>query len=558
MNGPIVDSPLYLEPISGPEMAAVVLREASNILGRGGKSNVVLGHDAVSREHASIIRHGGMWYVTDLAARNGTRLGNLPLPAGQPTPLQDGDTLEIKPWAFLVRVGDPLARAAAATVEDESRTGTRLQTTSARVDSRVRQQFESLLKASALLHSAKDEVELLDHLLKTTLGATGFERAAVIRRTDSLESVEVVAQQFSPSKGSGTPGEALAGKPPVAPGGIHFSRSLLRASADGAYAVVGDAGTMTPRPDTMVRLDIAAAACAPIRMNGATWGYLYLDSGAGTAPTATGDLLDLVRSLTDIASLALSNVKQQEVRKRLASLQSDFEAAAEIQQFLLPPPSGAVGGLRYAMRSRPGRIVSGDVFDIVEIPGGRVAVFLGDVMGKGLAAGLLMSSVQSFLHAILRQTQDPGEVLGALNQFVARRAGLGRFVSLWLGVFDPAKGVATISDAGHGYCVVIEGGGEANALQCAGGTPLGAMEEASYLTTVLSLGPGRRILVYSDGVIEQPSPRGEPFGQSRLLDLVAGDGGPDEIVDRIVSAVLGHASASVPADDLTAAAVMGA
>jgi pSer/pThr/pTyr-binding forkhead associated (FHA) protein len=539
-----IDTPLHLEPISGPELSTLSLTDPSNILGRGGKSNVVLAHDAVSREHVSITRHGGAWYVTDLASRNGTRLGNLPLPAGQPTPLQDGDTLELKPWSFLVRVGDNLSRSAAKTMEDEAPTGTRLRTTEAKIDSRMRQQFESLLKASALLNSAKDESELLSYLLQTTLGATGFERAAVIRRTESIGSVEVIAQLFASEKSG------------VKPGAFHFSRSLLRAAATGPYAVVGDPGATTPRPDTMVRLDIAAAACAPIRFNEAVWGYLYLDSGSGTPPTATGDLLELVRSLTDIASLALGNVKQHEVRGRLNALQSDFEAAAEIQQFLLPSPSGTVGGLKYSVRSRPGRIVSGDIFDVLELKEGRIALFLGDVMGKGIAAGLLMASVQSFLHAILREKHDPGEVLEIINTFIARRVGFGRFVSLWLGVLDTRTRVLTISDAGHGYCIVIEPDGSAHPLQCAGGTPLGATDEGSYHTTTLSLDPGRRILIYSDGVVEQPSQRGEPFGQQRLLDLVGGDCGPEEMVDHIVSAVLGHASASVPSDDLTAAAVM--
>ncbi|MBL8747502.1 MAG: SpoIIE family protein phosphatase [Phycisphaerae bacterium] len=538
-----LDTPLHLDPISGPEIAPITLRDPSNILGRGGKSNVVLAHDAVSREHVSITRHAGAWYVTDLASRNGTRLGNLPLPAGQPTPLQDGDTLELKPWSFIVRLTDALSRIAAKTIDDLAPSGTRLRTTEAKADSRIRQQFDSLLRASALLYSAKDEAELLEYLLQTTLGATGFERAAVIRRTDSIDSVEVVAQRFSTEK---------AGHKPAP---FHFSRSLLRAAAEGPYAVVGDAGAITPRPDTMIRHDIAAAACAPIRLSEAVWGYLYLDSGLGTPPTATGDLLELVRSLTDITSLALSNVKQQDVRKRLTALQSDFEAAAEIQQFLLPAPSGSVSRLKYAVRSRPGRIVSGDIFDVLELPDNRVALFLGDVMGKGIAAGLLMASVQSFLHAILRQTQNPSEVLEILNAFVAKRCGLGRFVSLWLGILDATTGVLTISDAGHGYCIVIEPDGTANHLQCAGGTPLGATDDGSYLSTTLSLVPGRRILIYSDGVVEQPSQRGEPFGQARLLDLVGGDSAPDEIVDHIVSAVLGHASASIPADDLTAAAV---
>lgn len=543
---PTPDTPLHLEPIDGPELSALTLREASNILGRGGKSSHVLPHDAVSREHLSITRHADVWYATDLASRNGTRLGNLPLPVGEPTPLQEGDTLEVKPWTFLVRLGEPLSRTA-KTIADETPTGTRLRTSEVKgTEPRIRQQFESLLKASALLHSAKDEAQLLDYLLETTLGATGFERAAVIRRMESFDSVEVVSQKFSPEK--------VRAKPE----GFHFSRSLLRAAANGPHAVVSEPGAITPRPDTMVRLDIAAAACAPIRLNEAIWGYLYLDSGAGTAPTATGELLEVVRTLTDIASLALSNVKQAEVRKRLATLQSDFEAAAEIRDLLLPPPKGRAARLEYAVRSQPGRIVSGDIFDVIDLGEQRVAVMLGDVMGKGLAAGLMMSSVQSFVQATVPECQDPAEILERLNRYVTRRVGIGRIVSLWLGIFDTERGVATVSDAGHGYCILIDADGEPSHLHCAGGTPLGANDESSYLTTTLALQPGQRLVIFSDGVVEQPSPSGERFGMTRLIDVLRwrGNHGPEALVNRILDEVREHTATGVQADDLTAAALM--
>lgn len=536
--------PLSLEPISGPELTAITLRDPANILGRGGKSSHVLPHDGVSREHVSITNHSGAWYATDLASRNGTRLGNLPIPIGQPTPLRDGDTLEIKPWIFLVRIGVPDLRPAARTVDDGSPTTTRVRSeTDSHAEPRIRQQFESLLRASALLHSARDEKELLDHLLQTALGATGFERAAVIRRTETIESVEIVAQRFR------------SDRPPPPGTQFHFSRSLLRAAASGPHAAVADPTSLTPRPETMVRLDIAAAACAPIRLTEAVWGYLYLDSGSGTPPTGTGELLDLVRSLADIASLALSNVMQREVRQRLAALQGDFEAAAEIQKFLLPPSPGIIGGLDYAVSSSPGRIVTGDFFDIVPMTRGRVAVFLGDVQGKGLGAGLLVCSVQSHLQALLSQNDDPGAVLELMNSYLIRRIGIGHIVSLWLGVFDPQRRVATVSDAGHGYCISIGADLKPVHLRCAGGTPLGSCEDSSYMTCTIPALPGSRIILFSDGVVEQPSPRGEAFGLPRLLQSLDPAETPEVLVERIVREVRAHAESSVPADDMTAAVV---
>lgn len=544
MNERHADIPLSLEPISGPPLRSITLVSITNILGRGGKSTVVLTAEGVSREHLSLTHHEGAWYATDLASRNGTKLGSVLLPPGQPTPLQDGDSLEIKPWTFLVRIGGPEARSAARIIEDETPTGTRLRTTDAvKADSRIRQQFESLLRASALLHSAKDEPQLLDYLLQTALGATGFERAAVIRRIDSAELVEIVAQR--------TRTQAEDRKPEP----FQFSRSLLRAAANGPHAVVTDPHDLTPRPDTMVRLDIAAAACTPIRLSDAVWGYLYLDSGSQTPPTAANELLELVRSLSDIASLALFSVKQHEVRKRLESLQSDFEAAAEIQGFLLPPSSGRVSRLEYAVRTRPGRIVSGDIFDVADLEDGRVAVLLGDVQGKGLGAGLVMASVHAFLHSQLRHSDNPGDVVQALNTFISRRIGINRIISLWLGIFDTARRVLTVCDAGHGYCIVTDEHGTPAHLHCAGGTFLGANAEGSYLTSTLAFTPKQRLIVFSDGVVEQRSASGEQFGIERLVRIIRPDDSPTDIVQHIVQSVEAHAGASVPADDLTTAAI---
>jgi serine phosphatase RsbU (regulator of sigma subunit) len=85
--------------------------------------------------------------------------------------------------------------------------------------------------------------------------------------------------------------------------------------------------------------------------------------------------------------------------------------------------------------------------------------------------------------------------------------------------------------------------------------PLGAIEEGSYQTSTLALPPGSRLVLFSDGVVEQRSARGEAFGIRRLIDLVGVGSEPHELVDRIVTAVGDHAGAGVPADDLTVAAI---
>ena len=271
-----------------------------------------------------ILARDGQWFAMDTGSRNGTRLNGVSLPKGEPAPLADRDHLQVGPWTFQVAIGAPTRAVSAPTVDDGPSTPPRLRTTGiVERDSALRQQILSLLKASSILHSAKSEHQLLELLLESAQAATGFERAAVVRRAGKSESVELLCQRTI----AGAKGAALA----LAP----YSRSLLNAAADGPYAVMSNETGV--RPMTLVQHDIAGAACAPIKLSDAIWGYLYLDSGGATPPPGTSDLLEVVRALADAASMALASIKQREVQRRLEILNDDIAAAGQIQRILLPP-----------------------------------------------------------------------------------------------------------------------------------------------------------------------------------------------------------------------------
>lgn len=535
---------ISVEAVDGPESPPFVIGDATYIsVGRSAECAVNLEHHAVSRQHMAILARDGAWFVMDTGSRNGTRVNGLALPKGEPTPLADADHIQIGPWTFRVRIGSPGMTMAAATVDDLVASSPRLRTTGVvEPEAGLRLQIASLLKASAILHSASSEPEMLTLLLDAALSATGFERAAVLRRTARHDQVEVVSQRFG-----GTPASPASSLVP-------FSRSLLRAASDGPYAVVNESSNID-KPDTLVKFDIAGAACAPIRLMDAPWGYLYLDSGAGTPPTSTGQVLEIVRGLADIASMALATVKQREVQRRLDALHEDLESAGEIQRFLLPPERGVVSGVAYALWCKPGRMVSGDLFSVADCGDGRVAVFLGDVMGKGLGAGLIMSGVISFLHCLLRQINDPAEALSRLNEYLFPRLFDGRFVSLWLGIIDTRRGVLTAADAGHGYALLVPPGANAERLHCAGGTPIAATDQCVYTNTTLAFERGARLILYSDGVVEQRSASYEAFGIDRLVRAIDGSKSSADDVARIARAVEAFIGASAPSDDLTAASM---
>jgi serine phosphatase RsbU (regulator of sigma subunit) len=117
-----------------------------------------------------------------------------------------------------------------------------------------------------------------------------------------------------------------------------------------------------------------------------------------------------------------------------------------------------------------------------------------------------------------------------------------RFISLWLGVFDLIERTVQYVDAGHGYWLLRPPGGEPQRVECVGGVPLGVDEDAHYRAESLVLVAGSRLIVYSDGVHEQPNPDGEEFGLERTLASLSPAEHPEADVVSLVQSVKVHAA----------------
>src|SRR5258708_24458828 len=95
--------------------------------------------------------------------------------------------------------------------------------------------------------------------------------------------------------------------------------------------------------------------------------------------------------------------------RRAAQLEADLTAAAAAQQWILPQQDGSFGRFHYVGQSTPGRHVGGDFYDLIDLGSQRLALAIGDVSGKGVAASVLMTATQGFLHAALQESADPQE-----------------------------------------------------------------------------------------------------------------------------------------------------
>jgi serine phosphatase RsbU (regulator of sigma subunit) len=199
-------------------------------------------------------------------------------------------------------------------------------------------------------------------------------------------------------------------------------------------------------------------------------------------------------------------------------LRRDLEAAAVIQTTMLPPPS-TLGDVQYRGLFRPSSLIAGDTYNVIRRSDGRVGFFQIDVAGHGAPAALVsVASHQIVSQAILTKPEGV-----RLEDVVARINGEWPddlpYFTMILGEIDAKARRGTIVQAGHPHPLLIRSDGAVEPIGN-GGFPVGMIATAAYDKQEFDFGPGDRLLVYSDGLVEAENPAGEQFGEERLCGLV--------------------------------------
>jgi len=557
----VVAPALYLVPIAGPKVEPLALvpredRPEGLTLGRHESCDLKMPPTAesVSRFHLRFRFDADTrrWRVADLGSRWGSFLNGVKLVSQVELPLGEGDLLRINPWTFAV--GTSPRRRGMMTTDDTGQTMVRTLAGGAGRDAVQDDMLALLLESAAAIHDAVDEAQLAERLIDTAVRGSGLPNAAVLRPVDTSGRVEILASRL-PGSDSGGGSSAFT-----------FSRSLLNAAADGHVAEITTAAHGGDVSHSIVQMNITAAICVPLMLGPAPAAFLYLDArGTGAHRPALAAVSPMranaaafCGALGRLAGLALANLKRVDVERRQAMIEHDLHAAAAAQRWVLPPRHTQVGGFSITGESRPGRYVGGDFFDVIDLGDGRLAVALGDVSGKGVEASVLMTATQGFLHAALQEHAEPAKAVAAANRFVTPRRPESRFVTLWVAVLDPTAGRISYVDAGHGYAALI-GDDTFTQLGLGGGPPLGVIDDYPYTAVTLALPPVGRLLIVSDGVVEQPAPTAgtgdrNEFRMTGVQNCVTQANEADDITS-LFAALISHAGSTQLADDATAVCV---
>ena len=205
-------------------------------------------------------------------------------------------------------------------------------------------------------------------------------------------------------------------------------------------------------------------------------------------------------------------LRSTRVSRQQALMESELEAARQVQQVILPDAIETVPGFRVETVYQPAQQVGGDFFQIIPAGSGGMLVIVGDVAGKGLPAAMLVSVLVGAIRGVAAYTSDPAELLANLNERMVGRSG-GGFSTALAALIGPG-GQVSIANAGH-LSPYLDGA----ELELPGALPLGVQSGARYSTLDFRLQPGSRLTFISDGVVEAQNQKGELFGFDRSREL---------------------------------------
>lgn len=409
-------------------------------------------------------------------------------------------------------------------------------------------ELAALFEISSLLVKATD----LDEVLRVALNAgIGLTRASA----GTIHLVAPEAPELRLAAHEGLPGP-LAGLLHSLPADRVADHAALRGEIVRIDALAAE-------PDVLHAGELHAAGfraslTVGLRFRGETLGMmrLYAPGGAEHAPR---DRV-LLRAVAEQISAAVAGAQLAELQRRRARLHRAMRTAADVQRRMLPSTLPQLPPLELAAKYVPSLALSGDFYDAFELSG-ALALAIGDVVGKGIPAALLMSATRAALRAHADERYHIDEIITRVNRRLTADTLDNEFVTLFYGVVDPASLSLTYCNAGHEPPLLFRSGSDRPEMLRTGGALLGVDAAAEYERTSLTLAPGDALLLYTDGLTDAMSFDGEKFGRPRLAAAAAEflrehpDASAAALLDHAVWSMRRFTGLRAEADDVTALVV---
>ena len=221
-------------------------------------------------------------------------------------------------------------------------------------------------------------------------------------------------------------------------------------------------------------------------------------------------------SLSDDINSTVSTLKRY-IAEAAARIDKELEYAKQIQLSALPTnfPEGEDYEIYAQMIAA--KEVGGDFYDFYKLNDTTVAFLAADVSGKGIPAAMFMMTAKTIIKDLAESGMAVNDIFTKANEKLCENNESGMFVTAWMGILDLTTGKMQFANAGHNPPVIKRAGGEFEYLRTRAGFVLAGMEGVRYRAAEMTLGPGDRLFLYTDGVPEATNTDNKLYGEDRLL-----------------------------------------
>ncbi len=538
-------------------------------IGRSVSNTIQIVDRRMSRNHLEIVVQNGRVVLNDLGSKNGT-LVNGQRAVGEGIRLQHNDRIQVGDTVLRVEFDDASSQTDESG-ENRTLSDSRASSTFRMVEEKVwgatrgerragynpedsqalegtsildlkqpTRRLEILYQVTDAIRSVFSLEQLLDRITTIIMSVVRPDRTYLLLIQE--ESGELIPEVVKIS-GTGDPNE------------VKISSSIVnRCLKDGVSLLVSDAA-MDERfnaSESVIVNSIRTAMVAPLIFKNDSIGVLYVDSFSRMTPF-TDEELDLLTSIANQASVAITNARLQAQLVEQHKLAREMEIARNIQTNLLPKTYPDLPGYQLSAMSLPAKHVGGDYYDFLPFPDKRLGLAIADVSGKGVPAAILTATTRSHLQGETQHKDgNLAHTVARINRMVCRDVTNDMYVTMVLVALDAAEGRLEFVNAGHAYPVLVSPTGDLEFLET-GGMFLGIDEGVPYEIGRALIQPGGTLVLYTDGVTDILDPDGKPFGKEQFLDLIRDKHhlSAEELRNAIYQSCVRHRSTAEQFDDFT-------
>ncbi len=367
-------------------------------------------------------------------------------------------------------------------------------------------ELSTLFKISQMLTDARGLQQTLDRVTSSVTQALGV-KAASLRLLDGARDELVIKSVFNLS-------EAYLRKGPILVNHSAIDRQAL--AGDVVYIADMATDSRVAYPEDARREGIASVLSAGMLYKGRPIGVLRVY----TAQTKefSDFQVQLLRSIASQAAVAIENARLQQESIERERLARQVQIAAEVQRRMIPEKAPIIPGFDIAALYVPCFELGGDFYDFIPFEQNSLGIAIGDVVGKGLPASLLMASVRAAIRAYAHDIYDLDEIMARVNRSMALDSRNNEFVTVWYGTLNFSRRQLTYCSAGHDAPLLVRNG-QLKELSV-GGMVLGVDANERYEKDVVQLEKGDLLFAYTDGVTDAMSFSGEKFGRPRMREAL--------------------------------------